>query len=270
MTSLTGAGAAATVGVGETPLYLLRGGQGNPALVLHGFEGPEGWLAFHEQLSARRTVYAPSHPGFAETPRPEWLESITHQALFYNWFLQEERLSEVDLIGFGIGGWIAAEMATMCTHSLRSLVLVGAAGIRPQESEVPDVFIRPWREVAESCVADPDTAAEFQRIYSADPIVDFGGRREPGRSMTMRMCYRPYMYNPALPALLPRIRIPTLVVWGGGGPDHAPRVRPGLPAVDPGRPPRGAGRLWPLAPLRKAPRAGGPHPPVHGRLKGGF
>jgi pimeloyl-ACP methyl ester carboxylesterase len=202
------------VSVGDATLHLLRGGGGRPALVLHGIEGPEGWLAFHESLSRYAEVIAPSHPGFGQSPRPEWIEQITHQALFYEWFLREAGLDEVDLIGFGIGGWIAAEMATMCSHNLRRLVLVDAAGIRPAEGEVLDIFIRPWGEIVDACVDDPATAEEFRRIYDASPVVNFGGPREAGRSMAMRMCYRPYMYNPAFPATLGAIRTPTLVVWG--------------------------------------------------------
>jgi len=30
----------------------------------------------------------------------------------------------------------------------------------------------------------------------------------------MRMCFRPYMYDPALPGMLGKVRVPTLVVWG--------------------------------------------------------
>jgi pimeloyl-ACP methyl ester carboxylesterase len=176
-------------------------------------EGPEGWLAFHEALAGAREVLAPSHPGFGASQRPDWVESITHQALFYEWFLRDAAIEEVDLIGFGIGGWIAAEMATMCSHNLAHLVLVGAAGIRPETGETMDVFVRPWRQVVEACVSNRE-AEEYQRVYSASPIVDFGGTREAGRSMTMRMCYRPYMYNPAWPAALGGVRAPTLIVWG--------------------------------------------------------
>jgi pimeloyl-ACP methyl ester carboxylesterase len=32
--------------------------------------------------------------------------------------------------------------------------------------------------------------------------------------MAMRMCYRPYMFSPALQPLLGRINVPTLIVWG--------------------------------------------------------
>ena len=213
MTLNTTPGVETTYEVGDATLHMVQGGSGRPALVLHGIEGPEGWIEFHDRLSRDASVYAPAHPGFGETQRPEWLESITHQAAFYEWFLRDASLEEVDLIGFGIGGWIAAEMAAMCSHNLAHLVLVGAAGIKPVEGEMLDIFVRRWRDVVEMCVDNPD-AEEFQRIYTAAPIVDFGGHREAGRTMTMRMCYRPYMYDPALPALLGSVRTPTLVVWG--------------------------------------------------------
>src|SRR5512146_1570807 len=125
-----------TATVGGVHLSMLRGGSGRPALVLHGIEGSEGWLGFHELLSRDSEVYAPSHPGFGASERPEWMETITHEALFYEWFLREAGLTSVDLIGFGIGGWIAAEMATMCSHNLAHLVLVDAAGIRPESGDI--------------------------------------------------------------------------------------------------------------------------------------
>ena len=202
-----------TVQVGDTEVHLLRGGSGRPALVLHGMEGPEGWLQFHDRLASRAEVVAPSHPGFGASQRPEWMETITHQALFYEWFLREGGYEQVDLIGFGFGGWIAAEMATMASQNLAHLVLIDAAGIRAREAEVSDVFLRRWRDVVDECVSDPN-AEEFRRIYDASPIVDFGGVREAGRSMTMRMCYRPYMHSPSLQHVLKGVRTPTLIVWG--------------------------------------------------------
>jgi pimeloyl-ACP methyl ester carboxylesterase len=213
MTAATNRASELTVQVGETELHLLKGGSGPPLLVLHGIEGPEGWLAFHEALAESATVYAPDHPGYGQTRRPDWLESISHQALFYLWFLQEQGLDKIDLLGCGIGGWIAAEMATMSPQSLRHLVLVDPAGIRPREGELLDVFVIPWRQVIERAVADP-SSAEYQRVYGANPIIDFGGHREPGRQMSMRMCYRPYMYSTALEPLLARVRVPSLIVWG--------------------------------------------------------
>ena len=39
-----------------TELYLLKGGEGRPLLVLHGVEGHEGWLPFHAALATRAAV----------------------------------------------------------------------------------------------------------------------------------------------------------------------------------------------------------------------
>jgi pimeloyl-ACP methyl ester carboxylesterase len=200
--------------VGQTELYLLKGGQGRACLVLHGIEGHEGWLSFHQALAEHATVYAPSHPGYGHTPAPDWISSIQHQAVFYLWFLQASGLDNVDLVGTGIGGWIAAQMAVMCSDRLRSLTLIDAAGIKPEQAEIFDVFIARWRDVIELGFVDAPTSPEYQRIYGATPIQEFGGIREAGRTMSMRMCFKPYMYDPALPGMLAKIDVPTLVIHG--------------------------------------------------------
>jgi pimeloyl-ACP methyl ester carboxylesterase len=198
-----------TLEVGGTQLYLLKGGSGPAVLVLHGIEGHEGWLAFHEDLSQSHTVYAPSHPGYGHTPVPVWISNVQHQAIFYHWFLQDAGLDDVDLIGVGLGGWIAAEMAVMDASRLRHLALVNPSGIRPEQSDMVDVFVAPWRQIIERGFHNAD---QFQRVYANAPIQEFGGVREAGRTMSMRMCFKPYMHNPSLEGMLPKVRTPTLVV----------------------------------------------------------
>lgn len=197
----------------DTELYLLKGGEGRPLLVLHGVEGHEGWLPFHDALSAKATVYAPAHPGYGETARPDWLETIAHQAVFYHWFIERAGLAGLDVVGFGIGGWIAAQMALMCPQNLRRLVLVNAAGIRPQESEILDIFIIPWKQVIERGFYDAEACPEYHRLYGGE-WQEFGGPREAGRTMSIRMCFRPFMYDSSLPGMLGKVSLPTLVVWG--------------------------------------------------------
>lgn len=214
MTATFGTCTEETRQVGEIALHLLKGGAGVPTLVLHGIEGDEGWNAFHQELSGSATVYAPSHPGFGRTECPDWFHSVPHLATFYNWYLQEADLRGVDLIGVGLGGWIAAQMAIMSSERLRSLTLVGAAGILPEQGEVYDVFVELWRDVIQRSFRDHLTAPEYLRIYGADFEPQFGGIREAGRTMAMKLAYRPFMYDRALPGLLGKIRVPTLVVWG--------------------------------------------------------
>lgn len=213
---MTGNFTEETVDIAATELYITRGGSGPPLLVLHGVEGHEGWLTFHEALAAHATVYAPAHPGYAPTACPEWLATITHQAVFYHWFIEHLGLGPVDLVGLGVGGWIAAHMAVMCSQNLRRLVLVSPAGIRPDQpdqEDIFDIFITPWKQVIDMCFSDPEHSPEYARIYGGE-YQEFGGPREAGRTMSMRMCFRPYMYDPALPGMLGKVKLPTLLVWG--------------------------------------------------------
>jgi pimeloyl-ACP methyl ester carboxylesterase len=139
--------------------------------------------------------------------------NYSHPAIFYHWFLQQADLGPVDVVGVGIGGWIAAHMAVMCPHQLRHLVLVDAAGIRPQQGEALEIFVLPWKQVIDRAFYDPLHCPEYQRLYGGE-FQEFGGPREPGRVMSMRLCFRPFMYDAALPGMLGKIRTSTLIVWG--------------------------------------------------------
>ena len=57
--------------------------------------------------------------------------------------------------------------------------------------------------------------ARSQVIAAIDrTIAEFGGIREAGRVMSMKMCFKPYMYDPSLEGMLGKINIPNLIVWG--------------------------------------------------------
>ncbi len=201
------------VPVAGTELYITKGGSGGPLLVLHGIECHEGWGAFQEALAAHATVYAPAHPGYTPTERPEWITTITHQAIFYHWFIEQQGLGPVDIVGLNLGGWIAAQMAIMCPQNVRNLVLVDAAGVHPEKGEIFDVFITPWKEVIDRCFSDAANCPEYARVYGGE-FQEFGGPREAGRTMSIRMAFRPFMYDPALPDMLRKITARTLIVWG--------------------------------------------------------
>ena len=130
-----------TVTVGGARIEYLNGGSGAPLLWLHGTEGNLGWLRLHDELARNFTVYVPTHPGFAGSERPLWLESFIDLSRFYLWIVQELGLSRVTLAGHFIGGWLAAEMAIMSPQIAERLVLIDAAGIKPNEGEITDIFL---------------------------------------------------------------------------------------------------------------------------------
>ncbi|MCC6416629.1 MAG: alpha/beta hydrolase, partial [Gemmataceae bacterium] len=126
------------VAVAGESIVLRRGGAGRPLVVLHHDTGNPGWLPFHQQLAEQYDVIAPTHPGYDHSPRPGWVRSVRDIAVLYQGLLAELDLDRVTLVGLGLGGWIAAEMATMAPRAVERLVLVGAMGVQPTEGEILD------------------------------------------------------------------------------------------------------------------------------------
>ncbi|MDP3767914.1 MAG: alpha/beta hydrolase, partial [Dehalococcoidia bacterium] len=91
-------------------LFCWEAGSGLPLLVLHGVDGGEGVLPFHDGLAERFRVLAPSLPGFGRTELPAWMDSVDDLAYFLLDLL-EDLEGNIDVLGIGFGGWVAAEMA---------------------------------------------------------------------------------------------------------------------------------------------------------------
>ena len=203
------------VDVGGSKVQLFKGGAGEPLLLLHGAGGNTGWLRYVQALARRYTVYLPAHPGFGQSDRPDWLESIQDLACFYTWFLEEQGLESVRAIGFSMGGWLAAEIAVMCPHAFSKLMLVDAVGIKPEQGEIRDIFIISPAQVTQLLFHNSQQAPEYDQVYGQPLTPEQQDLAERNREMVVRLCWKPYMYDPRLPSLLARVKIPTRIVWGG-------------------------------------------------------
>lgn len=198
------------VRVGSMELVMLKGGSGAPVLDLHGEVGHPGWTDYHQALSEKFTVYSPQHPGYDESPRPEWASSISDVAHLYLSIVRALNLdSSVSLLGFSMGGWIAAEMAAMSPSSFKGLVLVGAAGVRPRVGEIAEVLMVSPEQAQELSFHDQSLAPDLTEL-SPEALEAQWRNRE----MASRLCWKPYLHNPVLPEYLRLVKIPSLIVWG--------------------------------------------------------
>jgi pimeloyl-ACP methyl ester carboxylesterase len=203
-----------TLLVAGIEVHCYRGGDGPPLILLHGGGGNPGWLMHHDALAHHFSVYAPSHPGFGRTPRPGWMNRVSDLSVFYLWMLQALGMERVHLVGHSLGGWIAADMATTCPQVVDRLVLVDAVGIKPQRSEILDIFLITPEEVRAKAYYKTEQAPEWEQLYGRTPTPEEAARAEDALEMLVRLCWKPYMHDARLPALLPRVQRPTLIVWG--------------------------------------------------------
>ena len=201
--------------VAGVDLHIRKGGSGDPLLILHDEFGHQGTLSYQDELAQDHTVYVPSHPGFGPTPRLDWIMNMRDLAGWYLMALDEMGLKSVNAIGFSLGGWLAAEMATMNPGQFNKLALVGAMGLLPPEGYIYDMFLNVPGLCITACFHNPDGAPEFQDICPEQPAPEQAQAWEIAREEACRLGWKPYMYYPGLPNLLPRLKdLPTMIMWG--------------------------------------------------------
>jgi pimeloyl-ACP methyl ester carboxylesterase len=194
-------------------LELIERGEGAPLLYLHGGGGIASDRSFLDLLAKTRRVIAPSHPGFGKSSLPDWLDSVDDIAHVYLELMDRLGLTRTDVVGFSIGGWIAAEIATKVPERIKRLVLIGPVGVKtgtPDKLDIPDVFAMPREKLDRLRFHDPEKHAADLSAVPDDQLLVVARNRETLALLT----WEPYMHNPKLPHRLHRLNVPALLIRG--------------------------------------------------------
>lgn len=197
----------------DIELEVERLGSGAPLVLLNDEEGLTRDSPLIGELAESFEVIIPSAPGFGHSSRPDWIETIDDISYILLDFLDSQGLEDVALVGFSLGGWIAAEMATKNVTRMGRLALVDPYGIKvggPWDRDTQDIWFLTKEEVQVLKYADPKNG-DIDYTEMPDEKLEVIARN---RESFARFCWKPYMHNPKLKRRLHRISLPTLVIWG--------------------------------------------------------
>jgi pimeloyl-ACP methyl ester carboxylesterase len=201
------------ISIAGVELEMLERGKGTPVLYLHGGAGIAMDVPFLDLLAQERRVIAPSHPGFGRSALPDWLDSIDDIAHIYLELMDRLGLARTDIIGFSIGGWVAAELATKVPERLGRLVLIGPVGVKtgkPDKLDIPDVFAMPREKLDALRFHDP-AKNPIDLAKLADDELNIVARNSETLAL---LTWEPYMHNPKLKHRLHRVNVPALFLRG--------------------------------------------------------
>jgi pimeloyl-ACP methyl ester carboxylesterase len=189
--------------------HVLTAGSGPPLVYLHGVAPAGEWLPLHERLAEHFTVYAPDHPGFGLTERPEWLSGFDDLVLHYEALFRALGLDRPLLAGFSLGGWIAADFAVTYPDRVGALVLLNAAGLHVEGHLIGDLAALSREKLNEAIFHDPRVADEY---WKARLLPDQRLRQYRAMTTASLLAWNPW-FDPKLPRRLARVTAPALVLW---------------------------------------------------------
>ncbi len=222
---------AETINVAGIEFGASRGGSGQTVVYLHDIlgdihgqpEGTEDSLRFLDKLAESFEVVAPAVPGYrASLDAQEAIYDLEDMALLYDDLFATLGDEKATVVGLGLGGWIADEVATRNPERIGKLVLISPVGISLSETPIDRLIFPAFSARGRSGFA------EMRTLLFSDPEGEEGKRLipdPPGLSQewqqTMRFCakgaarigWKPqFLYNRRLPKRLRRITAKTLII----------------------------------------------------------
>jgi pimeloyl-ACP methyl ester carboxylesterase len=129
-----------TIQTKHAPVRYYEGGAGQPLVFLHGAGGLDMDKNFLATLAGNFHVYAPLVPGYGDSDECAELRDMLDFTL-HTWdVVGALGLKDPILVGFSMGGMIAAEMAAIAPNEVSRLALIAPAGLWMDQYPMPDFF----------------------------------------------------------------------------------------------------------------------------------
>jgi pimeloyl-ACP methyl ester carboxylesterase len=190
-------------------------GQGPALLLLHGWGGRIGSMQpVADALMDMHTVYIPDFPGFGDSPPPPETWSVTEYMDCLAAFLHKAGIAKADIVAHSFGGRVALLLASTRPGLVGKIVITGGAGMRPRRGLKYYGRVYTYklgkRMLKHGWMTD---LARFFRIDLQKKASQAGSEDYRALSAGMKKTFV-RVVNQDLRQCLPRIKSPTLLIWG--------------------------------------------------------
>ncbi len=226
---------------------------GRVALLLHGF--PEGWMGWRKQIdalvAAGYRVLIPDQRGYNASDKPSGVAAYALDVLVEDirCLIEGVTREPVYLLGHDWGGAVAWRLANRHPHLIERLVIANCAHHAVMEHQLRSNFRQLRRSgymfffqiptLPEYVLARKDYRWLVQQLCArsrpgsfSEPEIETYRQawKQPGALTAMLNWYRAMMRTPLKAVATPRIKVPTLLIWGAK--DHALGREMAQPSID--------------------------------------
>jgi pimeloyl-ACP methyl ester carboxylesterase len=189
--------------------------QGPPVVLVHGLGGSaEDWRYLSPYLArAGYRVYMPDLPGYGRSERPaDFSYSMPDEAASVVGFFDALGLKQVDLGGWSMGGWVVQLVASKHPERVRKLMLFDSAGISVKPAWDTRLFTPANAQELDQLDALLMPNPPRIPVFVADDLLRLSHEHA---WVIQRALASMLQGRDATDGLLPQLKMPVLLVWGG-------------------------------------------------------
>lgn len=185
-------------------------GAGNPVVLMHGWGCDHTTLASIEhRLTPHFKVYNIDFPGFGKSQEPPYVWGIEEYTQAVEHFVKSEQIDNPILLGHSFGGRVGILLASR--NKVKKLILVDAAGIKPRRSLAYYFKVYTYKIIKHALpvLCGKKNGEKLLNKYRKR----VGSSDYSNASAGMRRILSKVV-NEDLKFALPKIKCPTLLIWG--------------------------------------------------------
>lgn len=190
--------------------YTIEGKGTQAVILMHGWGCNHTTLASIEQLLTEYfTVYNVDFPGFGDSSEPTTVWGVEQYTTLIEHLVQAEKITAPILMGHSFGGRVGIVYASR--NNVTKLVLIDAAGVKPARSlkyYFKVYSYKTYKRLLPLIVGRKRAEAIINRYRKRVGSSDYNNASPMMRSIMSRVV------NEDLCHLMPKIKCPTLLIWG--------------------------------------------------------